>query len=29
VDPHLQQERAPRRIASLLACLVTAEHSPL
>jgi hypothetical protein len=29
VDPHLQQERAPRRIASLLVGLITAEHSPL
>jgi hypothetical protein len=29
VDPHLEQERAPRRIASLLVGLVTAEHSPL
>jgi hypothetical protein len=29
VNPHLEQERAPRRIASLLAGLVTAEHNPL
>jgi hypothetical protein len=28
VDPHLQQERALRRIASLLAGLVTTEHNP-
>jgi hypothetical protein len=29
VNPHLEQERAPRRIASLLAGLVTVEHNPL
>jgi hypothetical protein len=29
VDPHLEQEREPRRIASLLVGLVTTEHIPL